>query len=130
MSAYLSVALAVYLKDVRLEARSKETVGAVLIFALLVAFIFLFMGVIFVLVVDLEHVSDMVVGIASFGTIPEGMALPLLLGALAFAGAGGTMNLAQSNYIREKGYAMGRYAGRRTSPSTGRSRLDPSSSMG
>ena len=42
MSAYLSAALAVYLKDVRLEARSKETVGAVLIFALLVAFIFNF----------------------------------------------------------------------------------------
>lgn len=90
---------------------------------LLVAFIFLFMGVIFVLVVDLEHVSDMVVGIASFGTIPEGMALPLLLGALAFAGAGGTMNLAQSNYIREKGYAMGRYAGRLTSPITGRAEV-------
>jgi len=42
VSAYLSAALAVYLKDVRLEARSKETVGAVLIFALLVAFIFNF----------------------------------------------------------------------------------------
>ena len=42
MSAYLSAALAIYLKDVRLEARSKETVGAVLIFALLVAFIFNF----------------------------------------------------------------------------------------
>jgi hypothetical protein len=90
---------------------------------LLVAFIFLFMGVIFILVVDLEHVGDMVVGIASFGTIPEGMALPLLLGALAFAGAGGTMNLAQSNYIREKGYAMGRYAGRLTSPITGRAEV-------
>lgn len=42
MSAYFSTVLAVYLKDVRLEARSKETVGAVLIFALLVAFIFNF----------------------------------------------------------------------------------------
>jgi heme exporter protein B len=42
VSAYFSTVLAVYLKDVRLEARSKETVGAVLIFALLVAFIFNF----------------------------------------------------------------------------------------
>jgi hypothetical protein len=41
---------------------------------LLVAFIFLFMGVIFILVVDLEHVGDMVVGIASFGTIPKRVA--------------------------------------------------------
>jgi hypothetical protein len=42
-----------------------------------------------------------------------------LLGALAFAGAGGTMNLCQSNYIRDKGYAMGQHVGRITSPITG-----------
>jgi hypothetical protein len=43
-----------------------------------------------------------------------------LLGALAFAGAGGTMNLCQSNYIRDKGYAMGNHVGRITSPLTGK----------
>ncbi|MEX2174265.1 MAG: Nramp family divalent metal transporter [Pirellulaceae bacterium] len=43
----------------------------------------------------------------------------MLLGALAFAGAGGTMNLCQSNYIRDKGYAMGRHVGRITNPLTG-----------
>ncbi len=43
----------------------------------------------------------------------------LLLGALAFAGAGGTMNLAQANYIKDKGYAMGTHIGRLTSPFTG-----------
>ena len=48
----------------------------------------------------------------------------LLLGALAFAGAGGTMNLCQSNYIRDKGYAMGRHIGRITSPLTGQRRSD------
>lgn len=90
---------------------------------ILVAFIFLFMIIIFVLVVDMTHVGDMVVGLTHFGTIPEGMELPLLLGALAFAGAGGTMNLAQSNYIREKGYAMGRFAGRLTSPLSGRAEV-------
>jgi hypothetical protein len=42
-----------------------------------------------------------------------------LLGALAFAGAGGTMNLCQSNYIRDKGYGMGSQVGRITSPITG-----------
>lgn len=42
-----------------------------------------------------------------------------LLGALAFAGAGGTMNLAQANYIKDKGYAMGQYIGRLTNPFTG-----------
>lgn len=44
----------------------------------------------------------------------------VLLGALAFAGAGGTMNLAQSNYIKEKGYGMGSHLGRITSPLTGK----------
>ena len=43
-----------------------------------------------------------------------------ILGALAFAGAGGTMNLAQSNYIKEKGYGMGCHLGRITSPLTGK----------
>ena len=42
-----------------------------------------------------------------------------LLGALAFAGAGGTMNLSQSNYIKDKGYGMGSHLGRITSPITG-----------
>jgi hypothetical protein len=44
----------------------------------------------------------------------------LLLGALAFAGAGGTLNLGQSNYVKDKGYGMGRYIGRITSPLTGK----------
>jgi hypothetical protein len=43
----------------------------------------------------------------------------MLLGALAFAGAGGTMNLSQSNYIRDKGYGMGAHVGRITNPLTG-----------
>jgi len=43
----------------------------------------------------------------------------VLLGALAFAGAGGTMNLCQSNYIKDKGYGMGAHIGRITSPFTG-----------
>jgi hypothetical protein len=44
----------------------------------------------------------------------------LLLGALAFAGCGGTLNLGQGNYIKDKGYGMGRYIGRITSPITGK----------
>jgi len=90
---------------------------------ILVAFIFLFMSIIAVLVVDAGDVVDMAAGIVNVGYIPDGIALPMLLGALAFAGAGGTMNLAQSNYVREKGYAMGRFAGRLTSPITGRAEV-------
>jgi hypothetical protein len=51
--------------------------------------------------------------------LDKDMSAVTLLGALAFAGAGGTMNLCQSNYIRDKGYAMGAHIGRITSPLTG-----------
>ena len=43
----------------------------------------------------------------------------LLLGALAYAGAGGAQNLCQSNWIRDKGFGMGAYAPRIVSPLTG-----------
>lgn len=43
----------------------------------------------------------------------------LLLGALAYAGAGGGQNLCQSNWIRDKGLGMGCHAPRIESPLTG-----------
>ena len=43
----------------------------------------------------------------------------LMLGALAFAGAGGSVNLAQSNWIRDKGLGMGAHIARIESPLTG-----------
>ena len=45
--------------------------------------------------------------------------IPLLLGAIAFAGAGGVMNLAQSNWIRDKGMGMGAHLPKVVSPITG-----------
>jgi hypothetical protein len=50
----------------------------------------------------------------------------LLLGALAFAGAGGGQNLCQSNWIRDKGFGMGRYVPRIVSPVTGKPEAAPS----
>lgn len=47
-----------------------------------------------------------------FTLLPEALPVATFLGALAYAGAGGNLNLAQSLYIREKGYGMGKYAGR------------------
>ena len=61
----------------------------------------------------------MLKGTVNFGYIPPDIELPLLLGAIAFAGAGGSMNLAQSDFVRDKGYGMGRFIGRITSPLTG-----------
>lgn len=40
MSSYMRAAFAVYAKDIRLEARTKETISAVLAFAVIIAFIF------------------------------------------------------------------------------------------
>jgi hypothetical protein len=43
----------------------------------------------------------------------------VLMGALAFAGAGGGQNLVQSNWIRDKGFGMGHYVPKLVSPITG-----------
>ncbi len=57
--------------------------------------------------------------VASFGHFPTELGFALLFGAIAFAGAGGGQNLCQSNWIRDKGFGMGRYIPRLVSPVTG-----------
>lgn len=52
--------------------------------------------------------------------LPLGIPLASFLGAFAYAGAGGNLNLAQSFYVKEKGYGMGKYSGRITSILTGK----------
>lgn len=49
-----------------------------------------------------------------FWFIPAGLPFATFLGALAYAGAGGNLNLAQSLYAKEKGYGMGKFSGRIT----------------
>jgi hypothetical protein len=49
-----------------------------------------------------------------FWFLPAGLPIATFLGALAYAGAGGNLNLAQSLYVKEKGYGMGKYSGRIT----------------
>ena len=74
-------------------------------------------------VVRPDAIGAMAEGSVSIGEMPDlktpGLSLMMLLGALAFAGAGGTTNLGQSNFIKDKGYGMGKYIGRITSPITG-----------
>ncbi|MEE8475029.1 MAG: Nramp family divalent metal transporter [Myxococcota bacterium] len=86
----------------------------------LVAGIFTSLVVLAAVVVSADTVLELAAGAVQFGRIPDGVEIPMLLGALAFAGAGGSVNLAQSNYIKDKGYGMGRWIGRLTSPFTGR----------
>jgi hypothetical protein len=56
---------------------------------------------------------------ADVGTFPADLELAVMLGAIAYAGAGGGQNLCQSNWIRDKGYGMGAYVPRLVSPITG-----------
>ncbi|OGL95918.1 hypothetical protein A2258_00805 [Candidatus Uhrbacteria bacterium RIFOXYA2_FULL_41_8] len=72
---------------------------------------------IFIIVFFLADASDwttLVQGFIGQGDgylfIPEGIVLATFLGAFAYAGAGGNLNLTQSIYIKEKGYGMGKYA--------------------
>jgi hypothetical protein len=58
--------------------------------------------------------------VAHSGQFPQQIGFAVLLGAIAFAGAGGGQNLCQSNWIRDKGFGMGRYAPRLVSPVTGK----------
>jgi len=72
-----------------------------------------------ILFLNKEGLKDLSLGIIGVGKdyyfLPAGISLATLLSAFAYAGAGGNLNLAQSYYIKEKGYGMGKYSGRITS---------------
>jgi hypothetical protein len=65
--------------------------------------------------------------ITNFGRLPDSNVIPisLILSGLVFAGAGGVNNLAQSNWIRDKGFGMGVYIPRIVSPITGEEAAAP-----
>ncbi|RUQ27169.1 hypothetical protein ELQ35_17555 [Peribacillus cavernae] len=65
--------------------------------------------------------------IGSVGRLPGSDILSpsLLIGAIAAAGAGGVINLVQSNWIRDKGYGIGAYIPRLPSPITGEDEAKP-----
>ena len=75
-------------------------------------------------VVNLEAIFELSKGLVGVGDgylfVPESILLLSFLAAFAYSGAGGNLNLAQSFYIKEKGYGMGKYAGRITSLITGK----------
>lgn len=71
---------------------------------------------------DLMMLSEGIVGIGQGYFLFPKEAFPFMsfLAAFAYSGAGGNLNLAQSFYVKEKGYGMGKYAGRITSLITGK----------
>jgi hypothetical protein len=88
--------------------------------------VLLFMVVAVLAAIDGPAFSDTTQLATSFGSFPDGVEFAILAGALAAAGAGGTNNLVQSNWIRDKGYGMGKYAPRIVSPLTGHEEAAPS----
>jgi len=63
--------------------------------------------------IDMDSVQTLGAGIIGKGDgywfLPAGIPLATFLGAFAFSGAAGNLNLSQSSYVREKGYGMGAY---------------------
>jgi hypothetical protein len=64
------------------------------------------------------ELGSMVTQVGRFPS-PDVLPVALVLSGLVFAGAGGVNNLAQSNWIRDKGFGMGAYIPRIVSPITG-----------
>jgi hypothetical protein len=84
-----------------------------------VAAVVVLMGMAVWLAIDAESWRALPAGFTTEARFPSELGFALLLGAAAFAGAGGGQNLCQSNYIRDKGFGMGRYVPHLVSPLTG-----------
>lgn len=60
---------------------------------------------------DWVHLAQGLVGNGpGYWFLPAGLTLSSFLGALAYSGAGGNLNLTQSYNVKEKGFGMGKYA--------------------
>jgi hypothetical protein len=84
-----------------------------------VAAVVLLMALAIWLAIDADSWRALPGGFWTGARVPSELGFALLMGAAAFAGAGGGQNLCQSNYIRDKGFAMGLYVPRLVSPVTG-----------
>ena len=80
-----------------------------------------FLALAIVMAIDASAWAELPRMITQVGRLPDTNILPisLVLSGLVFAGAGGVNNLAQSNWIRDKGFGMGVYIPRIVSPITG-----------
>jgi hypothetical protein len=115
IGAALTLAPVVY---VMLERVQFLKVTAVVVFIVLAA----------IFLISREAWTQLPRGLFQPGPIPSQLGFALVMGAFAFAGAGGGQNLCQSNWIRDKGFGMGAYVPRLVSPVTGEKHAVSSSS--
>jgi hypothetical protein len=86
---------------------------------LLMALAIVFAVVLVFIAGSIGQLASVPAGAVSFGTLPQDMDIAVFLGGLAYAGAGGYINLSQGVWAREKGYGMGTYQGRVKNPLRG-----------
>lgn len=92
---------------------------------IIVPLFFVMILIISFLNVDLNTLKEALIGLLSFGVIPENVDINVLLGAVVFAGAGGMLNLCVSLWYRDKQTGMAAYIGRITNPITGKAEAIP-----
>ncbi|MFB6300283.1 MAG: Nramp family divalent metal transporter [Halobacteriales archaeon] len=86
---------------------------ALMIIAVVAAVILVF------IVGSVGQLANVPAGAINFGALPGDMDIAVFLGGLAYAGAGGYVNLSQGVWSREKGYGMATYQGRIKNPLRG-----------
>lgn len=119
----LAIALSVTLSPVIYQTLEKvETV--------LIVIVLVFIVIAIIIATEAGAWAQVVTKIPSgFGNLPSHvteLGAASLLGAIAFAGAGGANNLVQSNYCRDKGMGMGIHIPNIVSPITGEEEAAPS----
>ncbi|WP_113703001.1 Nramp family divalent metal transporter [Nonomuraea lactucae] len=109
----LVIALALTLAPVIYVALERVIFVKIALVAVLVVVAVLF-------AINAESWAALAKGLTVDATFPAPpLEFALLMGAIAYAGAGGGQNLCQSNWIRDKGFGMGLYVPRLVSPVTG-----------
>ena len=97
-----------------------QTVEKIQFFMVALIVLFLFYALLFLL--GGEGYAALGQGLLDVDELPDAVSqlgTATLLGAIAFAGAGGALNLVQSNWVRDKGLGMGARLPRVVSPFTG-----------
>ena len=97
-----------------------QTVEKIQFFMVALIVLFLFYAMLFLL--GGEGYAALGQGFLDVAELPDAvgqLGTATLLGAIAFAGAGGALNLVQSNWVRDKGLGMGARLPRVVSPFTG-----------
>lgn len=103
------------LSSFKVVYKTVETIEKVLVIGVILFLVF--MGFLLIKPSSLMALGE---GLTSIPTeIPESLELSTLLAALAFCGAGGSINLATSNWIKDKGFGMGQYVPKILNPLSG-----------